>query len=251
MTNFKITLEYDGTNYHGWQRQKNTDQTIQQKVEDALSLLNKSKVTVYGAGRTDSGVHARGQVASFKLNIPLPAERLPAALNSELPSDIICHQAKEVESSFHARYDAQGKKYCYRLANNRYPSVFNRRYVYNIYRELDIEKMKQNLADFKGSHDFSAFEASGSEIDNSVREIREITFEKVSPLSPAKGPEYRLLVRGDGFLYNMVRIIAGTLIEVGLGKLETRYSEIIASKDRRRAGFTAPARGLTLLEVYY
>ncbi|MFW5984914.1 MAG: tRNA pseudouridine(38-40) synthase TruA [Halanaerobiaceae bacterium] len=251
MANIKIVVEYDGTDYHGWQLQKNTSDTIQGKLETAVSRLNKSKVRVHGAGRTDAGVHARGQVANFQLEVPIPVEKIPLALNAELPPDIICKAAEKMPPSFHARYDTRGKKYCYRLSNNRFNSVFNRRFVYNIYQKLDITAMKEGLKQLEGCHDFSSFEASGSEIKKPVRTIKEINFFKKEIASCYAKSEYWLTVSGDGFLYNMVRIIAGTLIEVGLGKRKPEYKKIMKSCDRRQAGFTAPARGLTLVEVYY
>ena len=244
MANIKVTLEYDGTNYHGWQRQKNTKMTVQQQLEDVLTVLNKAKVTVHGAGRTDAGVHACGQVANFDLGVFIPAKKIPLALNSELPKDIICKQAREVPKSFHARYDARDKVYCYRISNQRFPGVFTRYYVYNIYQPLDFEKMKKAIAVIKGKHDFAAFQARGADCQDTVRTIKNINFYRV-------GREYHLKITGDGFLYNMVRIIAGTLIEIGLEKRPPDFREIIKSKNRNQAGFTAPAKGLTLLKISY
>ena len=251
MANFKVTVEYDGTDYNGWQVQKNTQSTIQNQLEKAVSCLNKKKVRVHGAGRTDAGVHALGQAASFALDVSIPEEKLALALNSELPPDIICKKAERVADDFHARYDARGKKYCYRLTNNRFPSAFSRRYVYNIYQQLDIDKMKHNLQALKGRHDFTTFSSSKAEVKDTFRTIKQISFTSRKAVYPSAGTEYLLTVEGDGFLYNMVRIIAGSLIEVGLGKLEPDYGAILASGDRRQAGFTAPAKGLTLVEVYY
>ena len=251
MANFKITVEYDGTAYNGWQIQKNTDETIQNYLEKAATRLNKKPVRVQGAGRTDAGVHALGQVASFQLDVDIPVQKIPLALNSELPSDIICHRAEKVPADFHARYDARGKKYCYRITNNRFPSAFNLRFVYNIYRALDIEKMKRNIKQLEGRHDFAAFSASDAEVSDTIRTIKNIDFSSRKTVYPARGKEYLLTIEGDGFLYNMVRIIAGSLIEVGLGKMEPEYQQILATKDRQLAGYTAPAKALTLVEVYY
>ncbi len=244
MPNIKIILEYDGTNYFGWQMQKNTGETIQQKLEDCLSKINKSKVKIHGAGRTDSGVHALGQVASFKLDVDVPEEKIPIALNSMLPEDIVCKKAEFVSDSFHARYDTKGKKYRYRLMNERIPSVFNRHFVYNIYKPLDFALIKKVLPQLKGKHDFASFQSSGSDIMETVRTITEIKLLK-------KGKEYWLEIAGDGFLYNMVRIITGSLIEIGLQKRKADLQSVIKSKNRRQAGFTAPACGLTLIKVYY
>ncbi|MDI3546799.1 MAG: tRNA pseudouridine38-40 synthase [Halanaerobiales bacterium] len=245
MRNIKITLEYDGTNYSGWQIQKNTEQTIQQILQDALSEINKSPVKVTGASRTDAGVHALGQVANFKLDVPIPLARIPMALNSLLPEDIVCKEAREVDLDFHARYDARGKKYRYRILNQAKPSVFIRNYVYHYSYPLDLNLMREAASYLIGTHDFNSFQASGSSIRNTVR-----TIEKLEVIDRA--PEVWIEVKGDGFLYNMVRIIAGTLIEVASGKiLPDRVKDILAARDRTRAGFTAPARGLILLKVYY
>lgn len=245
MRNIKITLEYDGTNYSGWQIQKNTEQTIQQILQDALSEINKSPVKVTGASRTDAGVHALGQVANFKLDVPIPLARIPMALNSLLPEDIVCKEAWEVDLDFHARYDAKGKMYRYRILNQAQPSVFIRNYVYHYSYPLDLNLMREAASYLKGTHDFNSFQASGSSIRNTVR-----TIEKLEVIDRA--PEVWIEVKGDGFLYNMVRIIAGTLIEVASGKiLPDRVKDILAARDRTRAGFTAPARGLILLKVYY
>lgn len=244
MENIKIIIEYDGTNYCGWQRQKNTDQTIQQQLEKGLTLLNKSPVTVYGAGRTDSGAHAKAQAANFYLDVSIPEARIPDALNSVLPEDIICKYAEKVALDFHARYDSQGKKYRYRILNRSFSSVFVRNFVYNIRQNLDFGKVLSILKDLEGTHNFSSFEAQGSARDHSIRTIEEIEFYD-------KSPEYWIEIKGDGFLYKMVRIIVGTLIEIGLNKRKANLKEILQKKDRSVAGFTAPAQGLTLLKVYY
>ena len=251
MTNIKITVDYDGTEYCGWQLQENTGATIQNKLEQAVSRLNKTQTRVHGAGRTDSGVHAHGQVANFELKVPIPEENIPLAINSELPPDIVCHKAQKADPDFHARYDARGKKYCYRFSNNRFCSVFDLRFVYNIYQKLEIENMQTGLSTFCGRHNFSSFEASGSEVNTSVRTINSIKLERKENSFFNSKTEFHLIIDGDGFLYNMVRIIVGTLIERGLGKINSSYKEIIESKNRHQAGFTAPAKGLTLLEVYY
>ena len=240
-----ITVEYDGTNYQGWQYQKHTDKTIQETLEKKLSKLNKSKVDVIGAGRTDSGVHAEGQKANFYLDVSIPVNRIPIALNSMLPADIVCKNAKIVDDNFHARYDSSGKKYRYRLLNRSYHSVFTRNYVYTFYKNLDFKKMKFATKDFIGEYDFSAFQSSGSDIYNTVRRIENFEMKFY-------GEEVWFEITGNGFLYNMVRIIIGTLLEIGLDKRPvTDVKRILKSKERKEAGFTAPAKGLTLVEVYY
>ena len=244
--NYKIIVEYDGSNYSGWQIQKNTKQTIQQKLEDALTKINKGRVQVTGAGRTDAGVHAAGQAANFFLDVEIPVNKIPIALNTELPADIICKKAEKVEQDFHARYDARGKKYRYRILNSNFNSVFVRNFVYNVYKKLDLKVMQRAAEIFEGSHDFASFCAAGSSVDSTVREIYSLD------LYTAENDEIWIDVIGNGFLYNMIRILAGTLIETGLGKrtlFELEY--ILQSCDRNNAGFTAPAQGLTLIEVFY
>mgnify|MGYP000238089608 CR=1 FL=1 len=245
MRNIKIILEYDGTNYYGWQYQKNTNKTIQQTLEKKLTKLNKSEVSVIGSGRTDSGVHAKCQTANFYLDVDIPASRIPIALNSMLPPDIICKDAKEVADDFHARYDSKAKKYRYRLLNRSYHSVFTRNYVYTLYKDLNLEKINSALKDFVGYYDFAAFQSAGSDVVNTKRKIKKFEMKYI-------GEEICFDIVGTGFLYNMVRIIIGTLIEIGLNKRpENDVKRIINSCNRREAGFTAPAKGLTLLEVYY
>ncbi|MFW6237640.1 MAG: tRNA pseudouridine(38-40) synthase TruA [Halanaerobiales bacterium] len=245
MQYIKILLEYDGTDYHGWQVQENTDRTIQQKVEEAVSKVNKSFVRVIGSGRTDAGVHALCQVASFSWEVEVPPERIPLAVNSNLPPDIICKQAKVVSPDFHARFDVKSKTYCYRIRNSRFPSVFDRRFVYHIYRDLDYVAIKKGTAYFSGTHDFNAFQSQKADNVNTVRTIEEVNVRKI-------GEEIRITVRGNGFLYNMVRIIAGTLIEAGLNKREVdSIPRVLKNGKRERAGFTAPAKGLTLMTVEY
>ncbi len=245
MRNIKISLEYDGTNYSGWQWQKDTDLTIQQVLEDCLTKLNKSKVKVIGAGRTDAGVHAENQVANFELDVPIPLKNINKAINTILPKDIRCKDPEIMPQDFHARYDAKGKKYRYRISNQSYLSVFKRNYVYNIYQKINFAKMAKAIKFFEGKHDFASFMASGSDIENTVRTINKIEMLQYDD-------EYWIVIIGNGFLYKMVRIIVGTLIEVGLDKKEIRdIPYIFADQDRVKAGFTAPAKGLTMVKVYY
>ncbi len=244
--NFKIIVEYDGSKYSGWQRQKNTDQTIQQELEEALRKINKSEVRVTGAGRTDAGVHAAGQTANFFLDIEIPDHKIPIALNTVLPDDIICKKAEKVNSDFHSRYNARGKKYRYRILNSNFNSVFVRNFVYKVHRKLDLKIMQKAAGIFEGRHDFAAFCAAGSSVGTTVRNIFSLD------VYPAKNGEIWIDVEGDGFLYNMIRILAGTLIETGMKKRTlTELKKILQSCDRNNAGFTAPAQGLTLIEVFY
>lgn len=244
MDNIKITVEYDGTNYHGWQIQKNVEPTIQQKIEKALTLINKSPVRIHGAGRTDAGVHAINQTANFQLDVDIPLNSIPDALNSILPEDIICKKAQYVPENFHARYCSKGKKYRYRILNRSYSSVFIRNFVYTIYQKVDFNKINEVISQLEGTHDFASFQTRGSNIENTVRTIEEIELIK-------KEEEYWFEIKGDGFLYNMVRIIIGTLIEIGLNKRSPDIKKIIQARTRQSAGFTAPAKGLTLVKVYY
>ena len=244
--NYKIIVEYDGGNYSGWQIQKNTSQTIQQKLEESLTKINKDRVQVTGAGRTDAGVHAAGQSANLFLDVDIPLNKIPIALNTELPADIICKKAEKVDEDFHARYDARGKKYRYRILNSNFNSVFVRNFVYNVYKKLDLKVMQRAAEIFEGSHDFASFCAAGSSVESTVRKIYSLD------LYRAEDGEIWIDVIGNGFLYNMIRILAGTLIETGLGKRTLSELEyILQSCDRNNAGFTAPAQGLTLIKVFY
>lgn len=244
--NYKITLEYDGSNYSGWQKQKNTKATIQEKLENALSKVNKSKVAVIGSGRTDAGVHAAGQTANFFLDIEIPTYKIPIAINTHLPDDIICYKAEKVAMDFHARYDARGKKYRYRILNSNFNSVFVRNFVYKVHQRLDVDLMRKGAEVFLGTHDFAAFCSAGSSVDSTIREIYSLD------INAKPNGEIQIDISGNGFLYNMVRILVGTLIELAKGKRNPAdLKEILAGCQRRKAGFTAPAKGLTLLEVFY
>lgn len=244
--NYKIVVEYDGSNYSGWQIQKNTKQTIQQKLEAAVTKINKSQVRVIGAGRTDAGVHAAGQTANFFLNVQIPTHKVPIALNTELPADIICKTAEKVNDDFHSRYNARGKKYRYRILNSNFNSVFVRNFVYNVHKKLDLKIMQRAANFFEGCHDFAAFCAAGSSVKSTVRTIYSVD------IYAAEKGEIWIDVTGNGFLYNMIRILAGTLIETGLGKKTlSDLKWILQSCNRENAGFTAPAQGLTLIEVFY
>ncbi|SFL90658.1 tRNA pseudouridine(38-40) synthase TruA [Halanaerobium salsuginis] len=243
--NYKITLEYDGSNYSGWQIQKNTAQTIQQKLEEALTTLNKSRVRVTGAGRTDAGVHAAGQTANFFLDVNIPVTKIPIALNTVLPGDIICREAKLVAQDFHSRYDARGKKYRYRILNSNFNSVFVRNFVYRVSQKLDLKQMQKAANLLEGQHDFAAFCAAGSSVESTVRTI--YSFDVIQTAE-----EIWFDVIGNGFLYNMVRILVGTLLEIGIGKKTiSNVKQALIECDRKLAGATAPAQGLTLLEVLY
>ena len=242
-----LTIAYDGTNYSGWQKQKMPEvPTVEGKVEEALrALFCQPGLECIGASRTDRGVHALGQRAVVDVQTTIPTEKIPLAIRRFLPEDIVVTSAQEVPTTFHPRYDCVKKTYCYQIYQDRYPNPKERLYSAFSKRQLDIEKMKEGAAVLVGTHDFAAFCAAGSSVSSTVRTIFDCHVEQEEKY-------IRIFVTGDGFLYNMVRIIAGTLMAVGAGKMPPRQiAEIIAGKDRRQAGQTAPPQGLTLLEISY
>ncbi|MBZ4663324.1 MAG: tRNA pseudouridine(38-40) synthase TruA [Caloramator sp.] len=244
MKNIKLIIEYDGTNYVGWQKQKN-GLSVSEVIEKAIYEVTKQNVELIGSGRTDAGVHARGQVANFLIDTKIQPERLKDAINSKLPTDITIVKSIEVDREFHSRYNSKGKWYSYTIFNRLEPSPFYNKYSAHIKYNLDLDKMKSAAQYLIGTHDFAAFRSEGSSVKTTVRTIYSIDIIK-------NGDIIRLDFKGDGFLYNMVRIITGTLIDVGRGKKSTMdIPKILESKDRRLAGFTAPACGLCLEEVYY
>lgn len=244
MKNIKLIIEYDGSRYCGWQRQKNAI-TIQQVLEEALRKLCGEEVQLIGSGRTDSGVHARGQVANFNTDSRIPPERFSYALNSLLPRDIRVICSAEVSMDFHARFSATAKRYRYSIVANRHGTAIGWQYYYHIPMVLDIKAMEQAIQYYKGTHDFAAFMAAGSPVKSTVRTIYDARILKEQDF-------VHFLFTGNGFLYNMVRIMAGTLIDVGKGKISPdSVPGILASRDRKQAGHTAPPHGLTLEEVYY
>jgi tRNA pseudouridine38-40 synthase len=242
--NIKLVMEYDGTNYCGWQRQNNAE-SIQQKVEEAIQRATGAFSKVIGASRTDAGVHAKEFVCNFFTDSTIPSDNLKMVLNSFLPKDIVIVESKEVDKEFHSRYGSVGKKYIYTVLNASHRPAIERNYVYYFNRHLDIEKMKKASKYFLGTHDFSAFKKKGSSVKTSIRTIKELDIDK--------SEDYiKFSIIGDGFLYNMVRIIVGTLLEVGVGRFKPEdIVDIINSKDRSRAGKSVSACGLTLEKVFY
>ncbi len=239
-----MIVEYDGTEYAGWQVQKNAV-TIQEKIEKALETLGKGHITVYGAGRTDSGVHARGQCSHFEIDTNIPAEKFAFILNSKLPKDIRIKKSWQAPQDFHCRFSAKGKRYIYRIYNAPHSSALLGRYTMHVPEKLDLEQMRLAAEEIKGEHDFKAFCAAGSSAKTTVRRVTRLDINKSDEI-------IEIIVEGTGFLYNMVRIIAGTLIEVGKHKkTPAEVGEIIQGKARKNAGMTADANGLTMDEVFY
>ena len=255
MRNFKMILQYEGTRYQGWQKQESTDNTIQGKLEMLLSKMTGTKVEVHGSGRTDAGVHALGQVANFHADTDKSPEEILKYINFYLPEDIAVTELTEVPERFHSRLNAKGKTYCYRVVNSSLPHVFDRRYVHTEEEKLDLEAMKKAAEYLTGTHDFKAFTSNKRSRKSTVRRIESILIEQTestSFLGTGKQDEIRFIYSGDGFLYHMVRILTGTLLEVGKHKRKPEdIAEILLSGNRENAGELAPAKGLTLMEVRY
>lgn len=246
MRNIKITISYDGTNYSGWQRQKNSI-GVQNVVEKAVSKITGQPILIHGSGRTDGGVHALGQVASFSGEFNIPVENIPLALNTHLRDDIVVLKAEEMEEDFHARYSSIGKSYIYKIYNSKYRNPIVKDYTYHVKKNLDIEAMIEASRYLLGEHDFRSFMSQGSNVKTTVRRIDEITIGKNNDDGIVS-----LYFRGNGFLYNMVRIIVGTLIQVGHGKRQPEEMErILNAFDRTKAGPKSGPAGLFLNEVYY
>ena len=245
MRNFRLALCYEGTRYRGWQRQGNTPDTLQARLEGLLGRMLGQEIELAGSGRTDAGVHARRQVCSFRAATDRSCEDLLRELRSYLPEDIGALALEEAEPRFHARLSCTGKTYVYRIWNSEAPCVFERRWVYPFPAALDTAAMERAAALLTGTHDFSAFCANKHMKKTAVRTLRQIEIRRA-------GEELQLRFTGDGFLYHMVRILVGTLLEVGTGERDAaEMPAILASRDRSRAGFTAPAKGLTLWDVSY
>lgn len=244
MRNIKLTIEYDGTRYHGWQRQENAV-TVQEVVEKAIHKLTGEEVNVTGCSRTDEGVHALGHVSNFRTQSSIPADRFAYALNTWLPEDVAVVRSEEADEAFHARFDSKGKKYRYIVHNAPCRSALLRSRAWHVMHVLDVAAMQKAAEALVGTHDFTAFMATGSNAKTTVRTMYSAKVEQ-------QGNTVYFEVQGDGFLYNMVRIMAGTLVYVGLGKISAgEVPEIITGKDRKKAGMTAPAPGLYLVEVFY
>ncbi|NLU43182.1 MAG: tRNA pseudouridine(38-40) synthase TruA [Firmicutes bacterium] len=246
MRNIKVVLEYEGTAYAGFQVQANAN-TIQAQIESALNALTGEEIRIVGSGRTDSGVHAKGQVINFHTCSRIPADRFAAALNTRLPRDIRALESSEESPQFNARFSVKSKTYCYRILNRPAPSALLRNLAYWVPDILDIEAMNRCAQQLVGAHDFRAFRSTGSDVESTVRTVTACTVEADSEQQTVD-----IRVCADGFLYNMVRIIAGTLIEIGKGRLpEDTILKMLESGERNLGGPTAPARGLYLEHVVY
>lgn len=244
MRNIKLIIEYDGKGFNGWQKQPEK-LNIQGEIEQAIEEITGEKVDLTASGRTDAGVHSLGQTANFKTNSKIPIEKFAKAINSRLKKSIVIKSAEEVDENFHSRYSVKSKTYRYIINNSENGTAIYRGLEYHVPMKLEYEKMNEAIKYFIGEHDFKAFKASGTSSKSSVRKILAGSVRK---------EEERIIIEvtGTGFLYNMVRIISGTLLDVGLGKTKPEeISEIINSKDRTKAGKTLPAHGLYLLQVNY
>ena len=245
MKNYRITVQYDGTRYKGWQVQKATDATIQGKLQNVLFKLAGHPVEVIGSGRTDAGVHAAGQVANFHIDEHFSINEIFDNLNEFLPEDIAVTGIEEVDERFHSRYNAVSKTYSYRIRTNPIGDVFERRFVYHYGRELDINRMRKAAQELTGTHDFASFCGNKKMKKSTVRTIMDIAILE-------KDGEIEIRYTGDGFLQNMIRILTGTLIEVARGEREPEsMKDILVAKNREAAGYTAPPQGLRLEKVLY
>ena len=244
MRNVRLDICYDGTRYRGWQRLPGENNTIQGKLETVLSRLLGEPVELIGSGRTDAGTHARLQVANFHCSSTMPCEEILEGLRAYLPEDIGIYSCRNVSERFHARLNAKEKTYCYRVWNSPNPCVFEKRFVYQNRESLDLDKIRKAAAHFLGEHDFSAFCANRKMKKSTVRYIRQLTVDRAED-------EIRFTVTGNGFLHNMVRIIVGTLLEVGRGQREADSIPGLFGKAREEAGEKLPACGLCLMEVVY
>ena len=243
--NYKMTLSFDGTRYFGWERRDNTDMTLQGKIENVLTLMVGEPVEVIGCSRTDAGVHAKAMTANVRLKTDMEPEEICAYMNRYLPEDIAVLEVRIASERFHSRYHATGKTYCYTCYVGESKPVFDRKYVYTLEKLPDVEKMRQAAELLKGTHDFASFCANKKKKKSTVRAVDRIELTR-------RGDYLTITVHGDGFLHHMVRILVGTLLEVGWGKRTPEsMAELLEAKNRALAGFTAPAQGLCLMSVDY
>lgn len=245
MKNYRITVSYDGTRYKGWQVQKSTDETIQGKLQKVIESICRHPVEVIGSGRTDAGVHAKGQVANFHMEGDFNELELLDRINHYLPGDIAVTSLSQVDDRFHSRYKAKSKTYVYRINTSNRSNVFEHRFIYEYGQQLDEDRMREGAELLLGTHDFKSFCGNKKMKKSTVRTIYAIDIERI-------GDELKISYTGDGFLQNMIRILTGTLVEIGRGDRKPEsVTEILNAKDREVAGYTAPPQGLILEEVQY
>jgi tRNA pseudouridine38-40 synthase len=245
MRNIKLVIEYDGTNYHGWQVQPHAV-TIQEILEEKLATMTRERIHLTASGRTDAGVHALGQVANFRTSSSIPLEGFLRGLNSLLPADIVIKSAEEVEADFHAQLGAKGKTYRYVILNGPMPSALHRHTAWHVPHPLDLQRMERASHYLLGKQNFASFRAADADSSDPVREVFRAGWSVPEP------PFLHFIIEANGFLKHMVRNIVGTLVEVGKRRIsEEDFEVILAARDRRRAGMTAPAQGLFLVEVRY
>lgn len=244
MRNIKLTIEYDGKEYNGWQKQPNK-LNIQGEIEKAIENVTGKQVDLIGSGRTDAGVHAFGQVANFKIDSEFPIEKMATAINSQLKKSICIKKAEDVPLEFHSRYNCHSKTYEYVIDNSEQGTAIYRNFTYHVFQKLDVNKMQEAASYLIGEHDFSSFKSSGTSSKSSVRTI-------YSAKVMQKQNQIIIQLTGNGFLYNMVRIISGTLVDVGMKNIEPEeVKKILEAKNRQLAGKTLPPQGLFLIEVKY
>lgn len=244
MRRIRLRVAYDGTNYSGWQIQPSAI-TVEKVLDDAIHQLTGEHIHVIGASRTDAGVHAMGNVAVFDTASSIPADRFTYALNRYLPDDVIVQESDEVNADFHPRHCDTKKTYCYRILNTEFGIPQKRNYTWNVAGNIDIDKMKKAASYLIGEHDFKSFCCVRTQAESTVRTVYSLDVDK-------KDEEIHITITGNGFLYNMVRIIAGTLIQVGKGRFEPEYIQcMLDACDRTQAGQTAPPQGLTLMKIDY
>ena len=244
MKNIKLVIEFDGSSFSGWQRQPK-GRTVQKEIETAIYKATSEEILINGSSRTDAGVHAREMVANFLTNSTIPGDKFREAINTRLPEDVSIIKSEEVDMDFHARYSSKGKTYSYTIVNRYERLSLGHQYLYHYRYKLDIDKMKEACIPFIGKHDFRAFMSPGSSIKTTVRTITELYIYN-------SDDKIKIFITADGFLYNMVRIIVGTLLKVGNGKLEVEdIKSIIVEGNRKRAGMCVPPNGLVLEKVFY
>jgi tRNA pseudouridine38-40 synthase len=249
--NYRLTIQYDGTDFHGWQMQGGGGRTVQGELTRALSLLDGRAVIVHGSGRTDAGVHAVGQIASVELRREFSPEKLCAAINGNIGRDVRVIAVDAVDENFHARFSARGKTYRYRIFNARYASPFLLRYAHTDARHLDLEKMQECARLLLGEHDWTAFSAAQTEVQTRVRTLTQLEIRE-SWSDEGRGRLIEITTSADGFLRYMVRSITGTLLEIGRGQMDiAQVVQALENRERSLVGATAPAKGLTLWEVHY